>query len=336
MKNFLFKKTLIIGLGLIGGSFAKAFRQNQISAEIFGCDLDLETLEEAKAQAVIDGNFSLEDDLTDFDFIVIATPLSSYENIFQTLKNRISDDAIIIDLGSIKNLKIKNLPQNFIGCHPIAGSDNAGFEHSVADLFLGKKFIICSENPKKNIITEMAKKIGSEAEFMDAKTHDEIYALVSHLPQFLSFLTTEFSPKKIEDGFFKTAFRLDNSSPEIWEDIFKINEKNLEKFYLQLFDELEKAFSNLGKSLNQDGGNFKMSSADEIFFKENFAAIFFRALIVQSYLKIPQVKNFQKHAGQGFKDFTSIVEILNYDHQILSDLIKKNQSKIIKLFDSIS
>jgi len=408
LSNFLFKKTLIIGLGLIGGSFAKALRQNQVSLEIFGCDLDPKTLEMAQEQGAIDGVTFLEDDISNFDFIVVAAPLSTYEKIFEKLKNKISSDAIVMDLGSIKNLKIKDLPKNFIPCHPIAGSENSGFEHALANLFSGKKFIICSENSARNKIVEVAKKIGAEVEFMDAKSHDEIFALVSHLPQFLSFLTAEFSPKKIEDEFFKTAFRLDNSSPEIWEDVFKMNEKNLEKFYLQFFDELEKAIKNLmaGKlkfdanlwtgsgdpvqqelnpvqqeldpiqqeletirqelnpvqqelepvqqeekiihsqpsSLAHSGEDLMSSSSnltkslmlhikdDDVF----FTRIFFRALVAQSFLKIPQIKIFQKHAGQGFSDFTSIVEVLNFDAHLLADLAKKNQQKILKIFQSIS
>lgn len=335
LSNFLFKKTLIIGLGLIGGSFAKALRKNQISAEIFGCDSDFETLEMAQEQKAIDGIAALEDDISDFDFIIIATPLSSYEKIFHKLQNKISADAIIIDLGSIKNFKIKNLPQNFIPCHPIAGSQNTGFEYALEDLFFGRKFIICSENSARNKVAEVAKKIGCEVELLNAKEHDEIFALVSHLPQFLSFLTAEFSPKKIDDEFFAKAFRLDKSSPEIWEDIFKMNEVNLEKFYLLFFDELEEIIKNPEKIIVENSA-IGIPSFDKKFLTENFTAIFFRTLVVKSFLKIPQIKIFQKHAGQGFNDFTSIVEVLNYDQQILADLVKKNQQKILKIFNSIS
>ena len=75
---------------------------------------------------------------------------------------------------------------------------------------------------------------------------------------------------------------------------------------------------------------------DEKYFEENFAAIFFRLLMVESFLKIPQLKSWQNYGGSGFKDFTSILEILNYDHKKLLELSKKNQQKILKIFDSIS
>jgi prephenate dehydrogenase len=359
----LFQKTLIIGLGLIGGSFARALRQAKISKEIFACDADEKVMDSAKNSGVIDEFILLQENLSEFDFIILSAPLSSYEEIFEEISNRLSSKAIIIDLGSVKNFKIKNLPKNFIPCHPIAGSDKAGFENSKADLFLDKKFIICPENSDKKSLEkleEVVKKIGAKAEFLEAKKHDEIYALVSHLPQFLSFLTKEFSPKNIEDEFFKTAFRLDNSSPELWEDIFAMNEKNLEKFYLEFFERLEKNIHSLAQDLAQDGvcnpvltfsskqlnnanvwtglqtPSSDTSSDAEKFFEQNFPAIFFRALVAKSYLEITKIKTFQNYVGTGFIDFTSITKILNYDQEKLRELIRKNHAKILKIFDSIS
>ncbi len=346
-----FKKTLIIGLGLIGGSFAKALKKHKISNQIFACDLNSEVIEFASSGGIIDGGFDdleyFSDEISNFDLIVLASPLSSYEDIFSQLEEKISSAAIIIDLGSIKDLKIKNLPKNFIPCHPIAGSQNSGFEHSSADLFQDKKFVICSQNPEAKKIVELVKKIGAQAEFLDAKKHDEIYALVSHLPQFLSFLTSEFSPKNIKDEFFKNAFRLDDSDPELWSEIFEMNEENLEKFYLKFFENLEKnvAISNplehakfltLSVCHPREGGEGKLPFFDEKFLETNFAAIFFRALVVKSLLEIPQIKTFQNYTGSGFKDFTSIIEIVNYDQKKLADLIEKNRAKILKIFNSVS
>jgi len=333
----LFQKTLIIGLGLIGGSFAKALKNANASKEIFAHDFDEESMDLAKADGIVQDFPSLEENLSEFDFIVLATPLSAYEEIFDEISGRISPKAIIIDLGSIKNLKIKNLPKNFIPCHPIAGSEKAGFENSTADLFHDKKFIICPEGVDKNSLEKLEnviKKIGAKAEFLEAKKHDEIYALLSHLPQFISFLTKEFSPKNIQDEFFKTAFRLDDSDPEIWSDIFELNEKNLEKFYLKFFDELENNIQSLEKILVKNSSN--LPKFDEKFFEENFAAIFFRVLVVASYLEITEIKSFQNYAGSGFRDFTSIISLLNVDQKKLSDLIQKNRKQILKIFNSIS
>lgn len=340
MSHILFEKTLIVGLGLIGGSFAKALHQHKISKEIFAFDLDLEAIDLAKNDGIIDGgadNLALLD--KKFDFIVIATPLSVYEEIFDEISNYISPKTIIIDLGSLKNfiteILPKNLERNFIGCHPIAGSEKIGFENSDAELFLNKKFIICKDSKNDSAmiqkVEDLVKIIGCNVDFLDTKKHDEIYALVSHLPQFLSFLTKEFSPKNIKDEFLKTAFRLDDSDPEIWADIFELNEENMEEFYVKFFDNLEK---NINVTPSSEKAEFNVTDIE--FFETNFAAIFFRALVVKSYLEIPEIKTLKTYAGSGFRDFASIINILNYDPEKLKNLIQKNQRKITKIFDSLS
>lgn len=356
MSKILFPKTLIIGLGLIGGSFARALRQHELSSEIYAFDLDLEAIDFAKSEGVINegaNNFAVLEQ--NFDLVVIAAPLSAYEEIFAEISENILPKTIVIDLGSLKNFITEILPQNlqknFIGCHPIAGSEKNGFEHSDAKLFSGKKFVICpseKNNPEalKNI-EDLAKILGCDVEFIDSKTHDEIYALVSHMPQFLSFLTREFSPKNISNSFFKTAFRLDDSDPEIWSDIFELNDENLEKFYLEFFANLEQEIeliknnkfeALLARSKNESPQTESLNDlmVTSQFFSENFTAIFTRAIIVKSYLNLPKVKDFQSYAGNGFKDFASIISILSYDQKILRDLIQKNHKKILKILNSFS
>ncbi len=345
-----FDKILIIGLGLIGGSFAKSCKKYGVSNKIYACDLDADSIENALKQAVIDDFVELEDDLSDFDLIVIATPLASYKKIFEQLSKKTSPKAIIIDLGSLKEFIIKilpkNLEKNFIACHPIAGSEKIGFENSSAELFSNKKFIICStKNNAESALKKveyLVKEIGFNVDSIDSKRHDEIYALVSHLPQFLSFLTKEFSPKNIEDEFFKNAFRLDNSDPEIWGDIFKLNGSNLEKFYVRFFENLDQNMnlSNYQKifeieSIIQNPA-IALDLKAEKFLEENFAAIFSRIVTVKSYLEIPEIKTFENYSGKGFKDFTSISSLLSYDQKKLAELIKKNQQKILKIFNSLS
>lgn len=341
----IFEKTLIIGLGLIGGSFAKALKKHNLSKEIFAIDFDAETIDLAKNyNVIVDGanNVSLLE--RDFDLIVIATPISSYEEIFDELSDKITPNTIIIDLGSIKSFIKDILPielnKNFIACHPIAGSEKNGFENSQTDLFVDKKFIICPEKQtdatslKK--IEDLVKEIGCKPEIITCEKHDEIYALVSHLPQFISFLTAEFSPKNISDEFFKKAFRLDQSDPEIWSDIFSLNADILEEFYLEFFDNLEELIEKPG-DLQKFAPEIKNGvEFDEEFLEANFPAIFFRLIAVISYLEISEIKTYKNYGGSGFKDFTSIAEILNYDAVKLSSLIVKNRNKILKIFNSIS
>ncbi len=334
----MFQKTLIIGLGLIGGSFAKVLKKNSLSKEIVGCDPDSETIDFAKNSAVINSGFTelsfLIDELDSFDLIVVASPLSTYDEIFFDLKDAKN---LVIDLGSIKNLDLEFYPKNFVPCHPIAGSENCGFEFSDENLFQNKKFIYCKENPK---VIDLIKAIGAQAEFIEAKNHDKIYALVSHLPQFLSFLTSEFSPKKINENFFKNAFRLNDSDPEIWSDIIALNEENLEKFYDKFFDNLERNFSksfteifdesrkatNLSKIFNE---------AEKLFLIKNFSEVFFRAIVAKSYLEIDEFETYKNYGGSGSRDFLSILEIFNFEGKELESLYNQNKGKIAKFFKSI-
>ena len=350
MKIFTYQKTLIIGLGLLGGSIARSFKKYNISQSIYAFDIDIDALELAKEQKIIDNIALLEDDLADFDLIAICVPLNQYQQVFTKIHTKINSQSLIFDIGSVKDFKFKNIPQNFVPCHPIAGSVESGFENSNEDLFLNKKFLICKN---QNNITEaqklfeIVKQINAIPDFIEAKSHDEIYALVSHLPQFLSFLCIEFSLKKIDNDFFKSAFRLDNSNPEIWKDIFDLNQKYLQVFYEEFFENLENYIENL-KNFNiekilQDkdlqvfiDDKIIFENSTEQFFEKNFDVIFFRFLIILSFLKINKINSFKNYAGLGFKDFISIINIVKFDQAKINFLIQKNYTKIINFFKNIS
>ena len=183
--------------------------------------------------------------------------------------------------------------------------------------------------------------------FIEAQKHDEIYGLVSHLPQFLSFLCTEFSLKNIENNFFKNAFRLDDSNPEIWKDIFDLNQKYLQVFYEEFFDNLENYIENLKNfNINQtlEDKDFKgfiddkiiFDNSTEQFFEKNFEVIFFRFLMILSLLKINKIQSFKNYGGQGFIDFISIINIVKINDSKINFLLQKNYSKITNFFKNIS
>lgn len=350
MKTIFYKKTLIIGLGLLGGSIAKSFKKYNVSQNIFAFDVNIDAIEKAKQQNIIENFFLLDDDLNDFDLIVICVPLNQYQQIFTKIHSTINPQALIFDIGSVKDFKFKNIPKNFVPCHPIAGGVESGFENSNADLFLNKKFIICpTQNNSTQVekIKEIVQKIQSKPDFIDPNKHDEIYALVSHLPQFLSFLCADFSIKKIENNFFRNAFRLDNSNPEIWKDIFDLNKKYLQIFYEEFFENLENNIKNLKifniEKILKDSDfqgfiddNIFFDKATEQFFEKNFEVIFFRFLVVISLLKIKKIKIFKDYVGKGFDDFISIINIVKIDQNKINYLLQKNYPKIINFFKNIS
>lgn len=349
MSDYISNKTLIIGLGLIGGSIAKSFRQFGVSKQIFAMDQDSEACLKAIDEKIIDQQIDIKDDLKEYDLIVLATPLGNFAEIINEISNKIDPNATIFDVGSVKNLKEIKAPQNMVWCHPIAGSHHQGLSFSDANLFVQKKFWICNEN--KNSHTQkiylIAQKIQAQPDYIDPKLHDEIYALVSHLPQFLAFLTRNLNEAEFEHDFLKRCFRLTSSSEKIWHDIFLLNQENLEIFYHEFFDNLIEQMENLPK--------FKIDSKllytelsgyiDKNFivdknlikeFAENFDIIFFNFLVVLSYLKIAKLKNYQQYSGSGFADFTYLINIAKTTPEIFEKLLAKNQQKIYNLFDQIS
>lgn len=348
MKDFFFEKTLIIGCGLIGGSFAKALKKFAISKEIFAFDPDVESVSLAKKQQIIDQFYVLDESVKQFDLIVIACAISNYQEIFNKISEHLSSKNLVIDLGSLKDFsgKLKKIPSNFIPLHPICGSEKTGFANSDGNLFLQKKIIICqSQSNQKDIekITEVIKILKSELEFMDAKTHDKIYCLVSHLPQFLSFLTSQFSLKNSENEFLKKCFRLDNSSYEIWKDVFSFNEKNLQFFYEEFYDHLEETFSKPLSYNHQDSQELVkklkiplLEVNEDLILNDNFAKIFFRFLIVLNYLKISTIPNCLSYGASGFKDFTAIVSIVKIDPKKIDKFWQNNFKKINQYFLEIS
>lgn len=347
MKNFFFEKTLIIGCGLIGGSFAKALKKFAISKQIFAFDPDIESISLAKKQQIIDEFCVLDESVSKFDLIVIACNISNYQDIFNKISPHLSSSNLVIDLGSVKDFagKLNKIPNNFIPLHPICGSEKTGFVNSDASLFFQKKIIICQTKTNNNIkkISEILNILGGNIDFIDAKTHDKIFALTSHLPQFLSFLTCEFSLKNPENEFLKRCFRLDNSSPVIWRDIFSFNEKNLQLFYEEFYQNLEDLFSNpLNYNHSESLELVKKLQIqlpeinEDLILSDNFSKIFFRFLIVLSYLKISAIPNHIAYASTGFRDFTAIMSIAQIEPKKINKFWQNNLKKINQYFLEIS
>ncbi len=316
--GFLFKKINIIGLGLIGGSLARACRKYQLAESIFGSDIDQTQIDFAVNKKIIDAQYNFNQKITNDDLIIICSPLSSYEQIFQKLTPIISDQTLIIDVGSLKNFTLPlaekillGLAKNFVACHPIAGSEKSGVANSNSDLFSGKKTIICpNEINDKNIIKKVElfwQKIGSVVYFLDAKEHDKIFALVSHLPQFLAFIAWE-DFENGDDEILNKHFRLQNSNPEIWQEIFTLNRQNIEHYFRFYLENINKYSSNENDLISR------------------------RIALVSCFLTLPDIKEFQPFSGTGFKDFTAIInhpKKSSLEPKSLTQFLNQIKSKII-------
>jgi len=247
-----FKTVSIIGVGLIGGSISLALKEKGLVNKIIGYGRNEERLKLALKRGIVDEITTSLQEASLSDLVVLATPLGVFEKIVYDLAKFIKKGTVVIDVGSVKEWVVdrieKILPSevHFVGTHPIAGSDKTGFEYARADLFQGAKVIITpTEKTNKAALEKVSnlwKKVGANVEFMSAKEHDRVYALMSHLPHLISFCMVNTVGEidknliKYAGSGFKSFTRIAKSSPELWGDIFIMNSENILD-YLSIFCE---------------------------------------------------------------------------------------------------
>ncbi len=238
------KNIYIIGVGLIGGSFALDIKKQNPAVLIHGIDYNDVHLKEALELNIIDEKASL-DDISKADLVIVAIPVDATVDVLPKLLDVISDDALVIDVGSTKEdicLKVKNHPKrrNFLATHPISGTEFSGPKAAIHDLFQGKTNIICEVEETAFKLQEKAlqlfTELGMRIRYMKPKSHDKHIAYVSHLSHISSFMlgkTIIEKEKNERDIFdmagsgFESTVRLAKSSPDMWTPIFKQNKTNV-------------------------------------------------------------------------------------------------------------
>ena len=233
----MINKITIVGVGLIGGSLAKALKEKNLAKTVFGYGRDRSRLEEAKKLNIIDDySTQIEKAVSHADIIVIATPVGTFRNIFSEVKPLIVDDVIISDVGSTKTNIVDiakeilgDKSQCFVPAHPIAGKEKSGFEASDGNLYIGKKVIITpiEDNSSESIqvIESMWKNVGAEVDFMSPQSHDDLLGMTSHLPHMLAFSLVNYlvdqnpSASIYAGGGFKDFSRIASGDAVMWRDI---------------------------------------------------------------------------------------------------------------------
>ena len=238
------KQILIIGLGLIGSSIAKASKNKGII--VHGFDINESSLSTALEDNIIDSSFdSIESinhkDLVDkIDLIVISVSPKNTQNILNQIKNLWNTNITITDTASVKNHLNISSASNIILSHPIAGSHKSGISSIDENLFQNKKTIVCNPNNVNDIHINKLNNFWKHAmqmrvSEMSVKEHDLLFAMTSHLPHLISYALIDsirLSSKDVEDnagGGLKEFIRLSGSNAEMWRDIFELNDKNIIK-----------------------------------------------------------------------------------------------------------
>ena len=238
------KQILIIGLGLIGSSIAKASKNKGII--VHGFDINESSLSTALEDNIIDSSFdSIESinhkDLVDkIDLIVISVSPKNTQNILNQIKNLWNTNITITETASVKNHLNISSASNIILSHPIAGSHKSGISSIDENLFQNKKTIVCNPNDVSDIHINKLNNFWKHAmqmrvSEMSVKEHDLLFAMTSHLPHLISYALIDsirLSSKDVEDnagGGLKEFIRLSGSNAEMWRDIFELNDKNIIK-----------------------------------------------------------------------------------------------------------
>lgn len=250
------RKIYIIGVGLIGGSFALEIKKIFPDSNIIGIDNSKENLDQAINLGIIDAIGSI-DDITNPFMILLAIPVKSIINILPNVLDKSTLDTIVIDFGSTKNSICKSVMNhknrsNFVAAHPIAGTEFSGPNAAHYGLFDNKNIIICEhKKSNENIINtalEIFSKMKMIVSYMDSISHDKHIAYVSHLSHLSSFMLgktvmdEEESEKNIFDmagSGFESTVRLAKSSPKMWTDIFDDNKANVLKSLSDYINNLE-------------------------------------------------------------------------------------------------
>jgi prephenate dehydrogenase len=238
-------KTAIIGIGLIGGSFALSLRDNGLSDEILGVDNDPKNAEQALKLGLVDRVVSPDEAAGEADLIVLAIPVGALPMVSIKILNKIRPDQTVMDMGSTKQELCEVIAMHprrgrFVATHPMWGTEHSGPGAAVRGAFAGRTVVVAeagrSDADALGLIEGLYTRIGMPIRYMEAEEHDTHTAYISHISHITSFalaltvLEKERETSHIFDlagAGFESTVRLAKSSPETWLPIFMQNKYNV-------------------------------------------------------------------------------------------------------------
>lgn len=243
----MINKLVVIGVGLIGGSFAIGLRRSNMVNQIVGVGRSWENLSSALGTYVIDSaETSAVNALQDADLVMLAIPVGQIERVMLEIAPHLPANCIVTDVGSTKQDVIEvarrclpNHLDRFVPGHPIAGAEQSGVKAATDDLFQGKNVILTplaeTSSEAVAVVKALWQQCGASVHEMTPQTHDAIFAAVSHLPHVLSYaLVADIAARpnaselfSFAAGGFRDFTRIASSSPEMWRDICLANREAL-------------------------------------------------------------------------------------------------------------
>lgn len=266
-----FLKIGFIGLGLIGGSIAKAIRQYFPDYELLAFDKSKETLALAVQEGTIHTSCSsIDDNFRDCSYIFLCAPVTYNTAYLTQLKDLIQPECILTDVGSVKTsiheeIVRLGMEDNFIGGHPMAGSEKSGFVNSKAMLIENAYYIL---TPSATVSDDKIKKYRELVDHLKAlpmilnyKEHDYVTGTISHLPHIIASSLVNFVRdtdngdelmKTLAAGGFKDITRIASSSPVMWQQICLKNKQNISRILEQYIETLQNAKGLIDQGAEKD------------------------------------------------------------------------------------
>ncbi len=259
-----------IGLGLIGGSIARALKEHDHCIRIVAYDTNLETLRLARQDAVVDiAAPAIDESFSDCDYIFLCAPVQKNDGNLAAVKRVLPEKCLLTDVGSVKTaihaaIREAGLEHCFIGGHPMAGSERTGYINSKASLLENAYYILtptpCVSKEKLEAYRKLVEQTGAIPLILDYRQHDYVTAAVSHLPHVIAAsLVNLVRDSDSEDGImkmiaaggFKDITRIASSSADMWQQICLTNTENISALLQDYIDSLSSVKAQLDSRREQ-------------------------------------------------------------------------------------
>lgn len=257
----LFNQVAIVGTGLIGGSLALAIKKKGLAKEVIGVSRHKKSILLAKKMGAIDRGAQDLGVIRDADLVILCTPVEVIMRLSPRIAGIINEDCIVTDVGSTKARivgRLENVFKNYLGSHPLAGSEKRGVANAGASLFKDSFCILTpTRKTQKKVLRKLDlfwRSLGARTKIFDPLTHDKILSFISHLAHVAAFALIDTVPPeflKFSSTGLKDTTRIAASDSELWSEIFLSNANLIKAIdvYLENLGRIRYALKNKDKRL---------------------------------------------------------------------------------------